>query len=394
MTPAAALRVSAWLLAPALLLALLALLAMAWRTATEVHLELLVSRAAFTVAPDVPDAGDARLLDAGKVVALRADGVASLAFAADALAQADPARFDPRQGGFPAGAFSPLRIEGPLMLQATAGAGSVSLEPVDRARPASVQGVVAGGGAEAVLSVGVEEGGRRPWLTLRLDAPDTRAELVVDGGYRIFADGMALSGALAVAPSGALPAAEGLFLRASTGRPAALRLSGADPGLALQLEPPGELPEAQGSAPTDLPAASGIPVSAIDFTAQDASGARRSTLTGPGRLSWPSLPQRPALGLAAGDGVSLARLRQGRLRVLGVRGSGAGAAPGAGLALALDARVSGGRVGRPGHSRDLRLSLFERLWHDPLWRNLLAVLTFGVGLGLGGHRYWRELRGG
>jgi hypothetical protein len=131
-----------------------------------------------------------------------------------------------------------------------------------------------------------------------------------------------------------------------------------------------------------------IPVSAVDFTRQGATGERRSTLTGPGSLGYPDLPAKGTVDLAAGEFVSLDGLKSARIESLGISTDSRPV----GLRLRLDVVASKARVGTPEQPRDVRLTWFDWLRHDQRWAVLFAIAVWFVTTTLAGYKLWQRLR--
>jgi hypothetical protein len=366
------------LAAPSLLAAVAALVLMQWHKPTRVQLDLLVDRVALTVASDRPEEGFATLIGPANVGALRAQRVGRVAFAPQALELADEARFDLEAGRFPDDAWRPLAVTGEVTLEpAREGAGAVSLESADAASPGRLRLVSVPAGAEAVMELGRETGGKRSWLGLELNTPRARADLVFPGRFLVYADDLGLA-----APEGAALSAQTLSLRSGGKGNTAVEVLGSERGLVLQMETvdPAAALLAEGEIQ--------IPVAAVDFDRQGPSGQRLSSLIGPGTLSYPDLPAMAPVALSPGELVSLEGLEGARIEKLAVADAGDRPA----LALTLDAVAATVRVGTPERPMDARLTWLDQLRHEPTLATLLAVVVWFFTTTLAGYKLWKELR--
>jgi len=235
--------------------------------------------------------------------------------------------------------------------------------------------VRAGAGTEVVIEAGMEASGDQPWLTLDLASGGAQVDLVFPKDFLLFAEAMDLMGVNSGSAS-----TGSLSLRAPGAVDTLVSVLGSEHGLVLQLEP-------KGSAEALLDDIQ-IPVSALDFTRQGATGERRSTLIGPGSLGYRDLPAKGKVDLAAGEFVSLSGIEDARIRSMDVTGEGGRV----GLRLRLVAVVSKARVGTPEQHRDARLTWFDWLRYDQTWAVLFAIAVWFFTTTLAGYKLWQDLR--
>jgi hypothetical protein len=364
--------------APTLLAALVALALMQWHKPTRVELDLLVDRLALTVASDRPEEAFATLVGPGKVAALRVQRAGRVAFEPRTLEIADESRFDLKANHFPDDAWRPLAVTDDVVLEPSEGnVGAVSLESADPASLGRLRQVWVPGGAEVVMDVDREPDGERTWLTLELNTPRARADLVFPDRFLAFADDLHLADT-----TGAGLSVETLSLRSGGEDNTAVEVLASRQGLVLQIEPD------DSTAGLLVEGDIQLPVTAVDFDRQGPSGQRLSSLIGPGTLRYPDLPTMAQVALKAGEFVSLDGLARARITALAVGDAGTRPA----LALTLDAVAETVRVGRPEHPKDARLTWFDQFWHAPSRAILFAIIVWFFTTTLAGYKLWKELR--
>jgi len=367
------------LAAPTAIALVVALLLMQWHRPTRVKLALTVDRVSLTVAQTPADA-PAALMDSGRMRLFHADQVARVRFEPDSLEIADESRYDQKAGRFPDDAWRPLSVAGEAVLEPSSAAGglepSVILQSENPASPGLIRVVRAQPGTEAVIELGMEEGGSRPWVTLDIAESPAQIDLVfLPGRFLLFADYMRLNGV-----PGATGSPDTLSLRAQRATNTPVSILGSAHRMRLGVEP-------VGSAETLLSEGQ-IPVSAVDFTRQGPTGERRSSLVGPGTLSYPDLPGKEPLALEPHEFASLGGLGEARINSLGVDKEGARV----GLKLVLDAVASRVRVGTPEHAQDARLTWLDWVRFQPTLTTLLAIVAWLFTTTLAGYKLWQELR--
>jgi hypothetical protein len=376
------------LAAPTVIALVVALLLMQWHRPTRVELALTVDRMSLTVA-QTPAEGPAALMDSGRMGLIHAEQVALVHFEPDSLEIADESRYDHKSGRFPDDAWRPLAFAGrAVLLEPLSSSGglepSVILQSEDPASPGLIKVVRAQPGTEAVIELGMEEGGSRPWVTLDIAERPAQIKLVfLPGRLLLFADYMRLKGiqgARLKGIQGATGSPDTLSLCAQRATNTPVSILGSAHRMRLAVEP-------VGSAETLLSDGQ-IPVSAVDFTRQGPTGDRRSSLVGSGTLSYPDLPGKALLALKPGEFASLGGLQKARIKSLSVdKGGGR-----IGLRLILDAVASRLRVGTPEHAQDARLTGFDWVRHQPTLTALFAVVVWFFTTTLAGYKLWQELR--
>ncbi len=367
------------LAAPTLIALVLALLLMQWHRPTRVKLDLTVDRVSMTVARTSAD-GPAALMDSGRMRLVHADRVARVRFEPDSLEIADESRYDQESGRFPDDAWRPLAVAGEAVLEPLPAAGglepSVILQSEDPAAPGQINVVRAQPGTEAVIELGMEKGGRRPWVTLDIAQSPAQVDLVfLPGRFLLFADYMRLDGA-----QGATGSPDTLSLRAQRATNTPVRILGSAHRMRLGVEPVG---------PAETLLTDGqFPVSAVDFTRQEPTGQRRSSLVAPGTLSYPDLPGKAPLALEPNEFASLGGLQKARINSLSVDKQDGRL----GLKLILDAVASRVRVGTPEHAQDARLTWLDWVRYQPTLTTLFGVVVWFFTTTLAGYKLWQELR--
>ena len=367
------------LAAPTLFVSVIALVLMQWHKPTRIELELTVDRIALRVASDPTDGGLATLINYGEMRSIGADRVARVSFTPETLEIADEARFDLKSDLFPEDAWRPFAVKDDLVLEPVSDSpditAAVSLQSMDNEIPGLIKLVRVNVGAEVVMELGKEEDGDQPWLTLVLDEIPARTDVVFAAPFLMMADYMRLLGA-----EGPTVSSDSLSLRASSDSNTAISVLGSDRGLVLQLVPAGSV--------TALLGDSYIPVDTVDFTRQGSAGERLSSLVGEGSLAYPDFPFKEPLKIAANEFISLTGLEKARIASLGV----ANMHERAGLKLTLDAVARVMRIGTPEHPRDVRLTWFDWLWHQPMLRIFFAIVVWFFPTTLAGYKLWQELR--
>lgn len=366
------------LITPTLIAVIATLLLMQWHKPTRIEIRLTVDRLSLTVAPVRIDRGPVTLIDYGKTRTMRVDRVARVSMAPDSLEIADESLFDPKSSRFPEAAWQTIEIRGEVALEGTSDSPSVAsaltLQSADATNPGFIKQVRADRGARVTMDLGMEATGDQVWLTLVLDGTSTEVDLVFSEPFLLLADYLGLTAA-----GHPFAATETLSLRAASDTNTAVRVQGSTRGLVLQLEP--------FESVANLLAEGQIPVSSVDFTRQGPFGERRSSLIGPGTLSYPDLEAKEPLALAPGEFVSLDGLEKARIESLDVNNEGERT----GLQLTLDAVAAFVRVGTPEQPRDARLTWFDWLWHQPMLSTLFAIIVWLFPTTLAGYRLWHQL---
>jgi hypothetical protein len=131
----------------------------------------------------------------------------------------------------------------------------------------------------------------------------------------------------------------------------------------------------------------GIPVTALDFTRQNARGDRETTLVKDGEITYPDYPKITKVSFKASELVGLDRLQRFHITEVALDPAYQG------IRFRLDGIAAHVRTGSPAFSNDHRLSRFDILWQNHRWIVLFSIVLWMFPTTAGGYGLYKEVRG-
>jgi hypothetical protein len=131
----------------------------------------------------------------------------------------------------------------------------------------------------------------------------------------------------------------------------------------------------------------GIPVTAVDFTRQNARGEPETTLVKDGKISYPGYPKVEEVSFKATDFIGLGRLEKFHIEAMALDPEYRG------IRLRLHGIAGHIRTGSRRFSNDHRLTRRNTLWQDRRLEVLLSITVSVFSATLGGYRLYKEIRG-
>lgn len=359
------------LLLPAVVMGVGALVMMNLRWPVRVLLELPVSRVGLTSA-----AGKAAaVLELPAFTALTIERFRSVAFHPRQLRAVPAEREVSADGGATPWVTLPLSDAG-----VTLHGGDESLQPSVRLERSDAQGSKAPASAGQLDALRLQPGttltlerrGDRPSLLIAMDGQSINPAVMAHGPLRLDTLNVTAPGA-----GGSGPMVYDTQLRESSPE---IRITGGEHGLTLRVT-------LRLTAPVDLVAAGGVPVSALELVEMATEDRWASTLVADARISFPDHPGVAALSVAKGDLLGVHGLQRATVTALSMDPKAEG------LQLRLDGRVSQLTARAGEFSRDLRPTVLD-LYRASANAVFLATLILG-GLSATWSMFiaWRELRG-
>jgi len=361
------------LVLPTLVVVAAALALMSWRSPARVLADVTVSRLAFTVGGSEP------------VALVRAVPVRSVTVERFERVTLTPARFEavdpPSRPGRPATPLAgPAHAPTPLIVT---GAGD-ALQPSVTFEAAGDDGlgmfgplwVRPGGG----VTIEVRSASPRR-LSMRFDGERSAATLSFPQSFQLLTRQVRLEGGTGVDPRSGVDTQSGSVTFAA-------RLDASNPVIET-IGQPRSFVVSLSIAPTagpDVFPRPGIPITAIAFTEQGATGGPASALTTDGELSFPDYPAMARSPLKPPDVLVLAGLERFHVEAI---------AP---VAQGIRVRASGVareiRAGSGPSVRDLRPSRFDVLRQNRALVAVFSIAVWVVPTTIAGYRLYRELVGG
>ena len=353
--PARRLAAAVVLVAPTVIALLLGWALMTWRVATAIRLALTVERAEFTLAP--ADQPRARILDSTSFTAITVERFAAVSVEPKTIETADPAKYDLAQDRFPDSAWKKvanaednavefrarddMRLPSLTLERAAASPGVLGmLGPMIVPAPSAVTLAVAGESSRSI--------------TLRLAHREPVVPLSLSGILKLTAAHTTVTG-LTGPPN---PAGQTRTWRIEMRKDGApIEIKGKSGLLVISIT----LASGPVGQPVTLFSNGVIPITAIDFSRQDALGRRVSAVVADGQLSYPDRPSAMPWTVRSADAIVLDRLQRFQIRRVAVDAARGG--------MRLDLEGIAGRVitQRAYGSTDHRLSALAGLTRKPGW---------------------------
>jgi len=370
-----------WLIsAPAVLAAVLAIGLMLWSIPALVQVELTTKRVEFEIGETAQGKTTLGGFDAQSVAI---EKFSSLAFEPDSFEVADPAQYQIETDDFLLAAWKPLTGAGSKATTVTLDAKDQTRHPRVTMERLNVAGqetihldpMAVASGTRVTLEMREIRGEKSEGFTIQIAGQDT-VTLSIRKPFKLIATHAELRDIV-------LPfrQQDELTYRVTL------------PELASWIEvtalPDGPILSptfASGQSATSF--VSGIPVAALDFTKQDASGERVSALTGEGMLSFRDYPHLGSVPLKEGEAIGLEGLDKFTIERVTLRPDGGGMDV-IGYGLVKQIRTKRGEIPIERH-----LTALEAFWH---WHNarlavFLAIVSAVFTTSLGAYRRWKEFK--
>lgn len=375
-------RLLAVLAVPVLAIPLAVAISTFWHVPTYVRLDLATRRLAFT-----PGGTEPREIFDRSVPfsSLTLEECGAVAFSAESLEIADPDLLVPgtRAGeapGFPAEAWRPLAVSGPVRFVCDEPGAKLTFEAPGRTGDGVgiLDRLPLAPGREVILEVPAD-----PEPTVNFEVPEARS-------FSLSAVGPVVEVTADLTRPAGLPLPfSGTPLTYRARLPESRRTVEVEsgPGLTLLLTPPRQPGAKVFRNELDLPLAG---VEVLDHLEGDFA----SPLRGPAKLSYPDYPTVPAVTLEAGSFFGLAGLSEASLRSLSI---GKVKDEDGRETAALVARFEGVVDRAEGKSgelrRDHRLTRFDTFRHSSRWGWIAAAAAWALSTTLAAREIWKKLHG-
>ena len=362
-----------YLTVPTVVVVVAVLVLMNWRMPTRVQVDLTVNRAVFIVG----GADSTPILDSVSFQSITVGRLARITFSPEKLEVADPAQYNLMEDRYPEAAWKPLRITRPVAItgedETLQPAVTVESAKTGLKKAGTLDRVWARPGAEVTVEV---SGAKAPATTIKVDGRESFAILSLRAPFQLIIEYGRLGGVTWFPYR-----ADSLTYRAQLPHHSpTIEITGQPRSLVLTVViPPEETPQlfSQGD----------IPVTALDFTRQNARGDRETTLVKEGEITYPDYPQVPKISFKASELVGLDRLQRFHITEVALDPVQQG------IRFRLDGIAAHVRIGSSAFSNDYRLSRFDVLWQNPRWLVLFSIVLWVFPTTVGGYRLYKEIRG-
>lgn len=365
-----------WLVsAPAILSAVVASGLMFWSIPARVQVELTTERIEF----EIGEISQGKvILDGFDMQSLAIEKFASLDFEPTKLEVADPGQYRAKTDDFPSAAWRQLKVNDAKVTvvakdqtrhprvtvesQNAKGQETIHLDPMAIAT-----------GAHITLESRKVHGGKKDGFILQVTGQD-RVTLSINQPFKLIADQVELRDL-------ALPfrQQDELTYRVTLPEQASwLAVTALPSGLIL--------------SPTVAPSQSAtstfsnIPVVAMDFTKQEASGERVSALIGQGTIRFLDYPHLGTVPLKEGEAIGLERLDRFIIERAMLR-PGAGGMSVMGYGLLKQIKTKRGKL-----PLQYKLSALDALWHNAWLSVFMTIIVTVFTTSLGAYRLWKEFK--
>lgn len=360
----------AMLVSPTIVVGILALLLMNWRSPSRVQVQVLTNRFSFKVAGTEPT----QVLDSVQLRSITIDSYSSLELNPDQAESANPADFS-NDGKISESSWKRLRVTPPMIFKAR----EASLEPsitMESAETGSHPlGMLDRLWARPGTQVTLDSSNPSPLqVSVRFSGQPTLGILSPEGAFRLFCNYAQVFGANFPQP----PADSQAFRFHLASSSPQVQVRGAPDSLGLFLA----LENRNSSA---IFSTEGFPVAAIDFTRQNSQGNVESSIIGAGELTYLDDPKADDIRLNPSDVVTLGDMSQFRIQSIAMDPT----------AHSLHVTASGiariVRSGSIGFVHDRRLTYFDRLRHNPVWLLLFSIAGWAFPTTVAGYKLFKEL---
>jgi hypothetical protein len=357
---------------PTVVVALVVLILMHWPIPTLVQADLTVDRMVFTVGGD-----DSRpILNSVNFQSLTVEKFALLELSPEKFEAANPAQYMPTEDRYPESAWKSLTVIPPVVITGE----DETLQPavtLENAKPGSnvvgtLDRVWAGPGSEVTLEI---RGIKTANLTIKVDRRESFAALSFREPFRLVTNYCLVSGI-----TGLLFKSDLLTYRANLPpHSPEIEITGQPRSLVFILTiSPGET--------TDLFSKGGIPITALDFTRQDATGNPTTTLVKDGEITYPDYPKIEKVSFQASDFVGLDRLDKFRIEQMALDPEQKG------VRFRLNGIAGYVRTGSREFPKDHRLTLFDTLWQNSRLMVLFSIIVWVFPTTIGGYKLYKEVK--
>jgi hypothetical protein len=362
------------LILPSLLVIFAILGLINWRIPTRIRVDLSVSRVAFTL-----DGTDSKpILNSVRFRSLAIENFAQLEASPDKLEVANPAAYQLAEDEYPESAWSPIEINSKMIMtgQDKTLQPAVTLENSNKVTDTTgvLDQIWARPGSEISFEV-IDN--KASSITVKVDNQESSAVVSIHHPLQLITKYCSLSSA-----SESPFQADSLTYR--------LWLSNHSPEIDIKGQPDSIVYTFSVSPENgkDLFNRIGIPVTSLDFTSQDKTGNRITSLVGDGEISYPDYPEIKRVSFKSPDYIRLDRLEKFNIETITLDSEHEG----------IRLRLHGitGHLGTGSHEfqRDHRLTCFDSLRQNPRLMALVSILVWMVPTAVGGYKMYRELKGG
>jgi hypothetical protein len=358
------------LISPSVVVGILALLLMNWRSPSDVQLEVSADRFSFHVAGAKPS----QVLNSVQVRSLTIESYSSVELNPEEGEFANTADFS-AAGKVSESSWRSLRLDPPVVFKAEQASlePSITMESAETSHPSF--GVVDRLWAKPGTQVTVDSSNPSPLqVSVKFSGQPTRGILSPEGTFRLFSVYAQVSGTNLPQPQ---PDSQAFRFHLADSSPQ-VQVLGAPGSLGLLLA----LEDRNSSA---VFSEDGIPVDGIDFTRQNSQGDVESSIVGDGELFYPDDPKADGIKLGPSDVLTLGDMSQFQIRKIAFdRSTQSLNVTASGIARIL-------RTGSPGFVRDRRLTYLDRLRHNPAWLLLFSIVAWVFPTTIAGYKLFKEL---
>lgn len=344
------------LLTPTVVVAVAAIVLMAWRIPTRVELQVAVNRALFTLG----GSSATSIMHLPKFQSLTIEKFAQLRLSPEELEIADPTQFIPNDDRYPEFSWKSLAFIPPIVItglnQRLQPSVTVEFARADHKAGGTLDRLWGNPGAEVTITVRDK---RTAYLGVQMSAQQSSMNLLLHEPFQMIVEFGSISGIKG--PQEQLDS-----------RTFRVRLPDHIPEITIRGQPDAlllmttmSLTKAVNIAPKG-----GIPISAIDFTRQgfkDSKGKRETTMVEDGVITYPDYPDIERIPVKASDFIALDGLKKFRIQQIVLDPESEG------LKLRLGGIATHIATASPEFKNDYRLTRF-----DQLWKNKRLVILFGI----------------
>jgi hypothetical protein len=361
--------------APAILAASVVIGLMLWSIPARVQVELTTERVEF----EIGETSQGKTMLGGfDMESVAIEKFTALTFEPTTVEVADPSQYRVKTDDFPSSAWKRLNVDG---AKVTLGAKEqtrhprVTVEGLNVAEPEIIHldPIAMAQGTHVILEAREIFGGKKDGFTLQVTGQET-VTLSIHKPFKLIVDQAEL-GDIA-SPFGKQ---DELTYRVTLPEQASwLAVTALPAGLIL--------------SPTFTASQSatsffgGVPVVAMDFTKQEASGERVSALTGQGTISFPDFPHLGSVPVNKDDAIGLEQLDRFTIKEISLV-SQSGGLHLIGNGMAKQIRTKAGQIPIQ-HS----LTALDALWHNARLAVLVTILATVFTTSLGAYRLWKEFK--
>ncbi len=366
---------------PTLVVFVVVLVLMKWYIPTRVKVNLTVDRAVFSAGGTDRKKGT-KILDPTKFKSITIEKFANIEFSPKKLEVADPNQYILIEDWYPESAWTTIKVTSPEKgvvirgVKETLQTG-VTIENVNPELNTSgiLDRISVLPGSEVTLEV---IGTQIQHLIIKVNRQKSFARLSINEPFQLITTYGRVSGI------SELPyRADSLTYKAQLpNRNRIVRIIGQPSFLVLILT---ILPEKD----TKIFSIGGIPVTSLDFTRQDETGERLTSLVKnkDGEITYPDYPKIDRISFKAPDFIGLDQLEKFRIEEIVMDPEHNG------IKFLLNGIARHVKTGSPEFQKDHHLTLFDTLWQNPRLLFLLSIIVWVFPTTVGAYRLYKEVKG-